>query len=384
MAPVSDPAGESLSVDVRMDQWYKEKQPEVNRQFEEIERDLLAKLGQKVIDSLHQRPNDLQAIVRLVGGTNNSISDYKKLLEEGLRLEALDFETELLTVRLRHPDEPDPGQIVLERLQAVPNPPEFHTEYCSPLLMETLLWEGSKCLPDAHRTKIEYDFPARVEALLDFHAIAFHADVNVMKELYDDDGIRDKETKKEILGNHKAKMEGLMKAFAKEISVSWANLEQERRRDKGRGQYSSFHPVPEKFSGTDGRRNQEQQGNRGVHWASSSANHTADITKINSVTAQRGRGILKNPSAMNSEPYGGKSSRFYSPPSISERSDESSSIPSFFVDKIMGEDDIEYLDPAARYINRTLPPRVTNAPGPARSGGRVSGWRSNNTHTVRR
>jgi hypothetical protein len=106
MAPVSDPAGESLSVDVRMDQWYKEKQPEVNRQFEEKERDLLAKLGQKVIDSLHQRPNDLQAIVRLVGGTNNSISDYKKLLEEGLRLEALDFETELLTVRLRHPDEP--------------------------------------------------------------------------------------------------------------------------------------------------------------------------------------------------------------------------------------------------------------------------------------
>jgi hypothetical protein len=108
--------------------------------------------------------------------------------------------------------------------------------------METLLWEGTNELPNTHRKKLELDFPARVEALLEFHCIAFHSDVDVLKELYDEDVLGNKEKKREILGRHRAKMEALMASFAGDMTKQW-DEEKERLRLKATQNSAAKSPV---------------------------------------------------------------------------------------------------------------------------------------------
>jgi len=87
--------------------------------------------------------------------------------------------------------------------------------------MDALFWEGLDKLPNTHPKRMELDFPPRVEALLEFHCIAFHADIGVLKQMYDDDVFGDKDKRREILHTHQHNMEMLMATFAKDMNRSW-------------------------------------------------------------------------------------------------------------------------------------------------------------------
>jgi len=123
---------------------------------------------------------------------------------------------------------------VRERIKGTPD--TATAPYCSPVLVETLFWEGLDHLPNAHRKTMELDFPDRVDALLDFHCIAFHADINVLKELYDEDVLGNRGKKKEILDRHRTKMEAVMATFAADMKSRW---EEETERLRSRSARSS-------------------------------------------------------------------------------------------------------------------------------------------------
>ncbi|KAF8189779.1 hypothetical protein K438DRAFT_931035 [Mycena galopus ATCC 62051] len=196
-----------------------------------MQRDINAKLGQGVRELLGQTPYDHRALMNLYQEAEEEQAELQMLLREGFEAEAAQLKTSFMHAALNHPDElwfQDPTEEVRERIKSDPQTKSSES-YCSPVLVETLLWEGMEGLPNTHRRKLELDFPDRVEALLDFHCIAFHADVNVLKELYDDDVLSRKADKVEVLARHQAKMNRLMVSFAKDMNERWAEQTERMR-----------------------------------------------------------------------------------------------------------------------------------------------------------
>ncbi|KAJ7752466.1 hypothetical protein DFH07DRAFT_522045 [Mycena maculata] len=214
-------------IEERLRLWYMEKKPEFDLKLSDMKRDCNAALGQRIRDVLRQRPDDHQAVRALCRMAEAEEVALEQALKEGVEVEAQNLRAALLTSALDHLGEPDPTTEVRERIKDN----IATTAYCSPVLAETLFWEGMHHLPNTHRKRMELDFPDRVDALLDFHCIAFHADVNVLKELYDEDLLEDVGKKTEILARHRAKMEAVMVMFAEDMKSRWAE-ETERLRSK--------------------------------------------------------------------------------------------------------------------------------------------------------
>ncbi|KAF7350345.1 hypothetical protein MVEN_01339200 [Mycena venus] len=189
----------------RLRLWTREKKPEIEHEFKEMKRDIDAALGQRVRDILRQTPSDHYGNMNSFQAAEEA--EVARLLREGVEAEAARMKAVFMHAALNHPGEPDPTEEVRERIKS---DPQAENTYCSPILMETLLWEGQADLSNTHRKRLELDFPDRVEALLDFHCIAFHADVNVLKEFCDEDMNGKKRNRKEFLANHRGKMETLM------------------------------------------------------------------------------------------------------------------------------------------------------------------------------
>ncbi|KAJ7096642.1 hypothetical protein B0H15DRAFT_825873 [Mycena belliarum] len=208
----------------RLRLWNIEKKPEIEGRLKEMKRDSNALLGEKIKQALLHRPDDLYTVLKLCREAEEADADLESLVNESEEAEAERLLEVYRHAALTHPGEPDPSAIIRDRLKGSP---DAGSSYCSPVLMDTLLREGSNRMPNTHRKRLELDFPTRVEALLDFHCIAFHADINVMKELYDEDV--DKDKRQDILDKHRSKMEELMVRFSKEIGDSWAE-EKERLR----------------------------------------------------------------------------------------------------------------------------------------------------------
>ncbi|KAK7046576.1 hypothetical protein R3P38DRAFT_2874559 [Favolaschia claudopus] len=170
--------------------WRKEKQHEIELQFKEVTRDINADLGRRVRDILLQTTYDFGAVARLCQEAEKQEAEIAGMLSEGIEAETARLRTGFMNAALDHPDT---ARSILQ-----------------PVLMQTLLFEGMDALPNTHRKRIELDFPDRVEGLLDFHCIAFHADVNVMKKLYDEDTYRSKAETQKVLAQHRTEMETLM------------------------------------------------------------------------------------------------------------------------------------------------------------------------------
>jgi hypothetical protein len=192
----------------------------------------------------------------------------------------------------------DPTEEVRERIKSNP---QTEAPYCSPILVETLLWEGTNELPNTHRKKLELDFPARVEALLEFHCIAFHSDVDVLKELYDEDVLGNKEKKREILGRHRAKMEALMASFAGDMTKQW---DEEKERLRLRATQSSVAESPVWWGANDWMINQLPAPDSRVDGGRRRAHMTDSPTILRAAAERRPkaaqslplRGILKKTS----------------------------------------------------------------------------------------
>ncbi|KAJ7336188.1 hypothetical protein DFH08DRAFT_965085 [Mycena albidolilacea] len=203
----------------RLRLWRKEKEPEIQLKFKDIQRDINAELGQRVRELLRRRPYDYNhAIMSLYQAAEEKEKELESFLKEGLKAEEARLKEAFIFAAFNHPHEPDPTKEVRERIEKDPG---TESPYCSPVLVETLLWEGMDGLPNTHRKRLELDFPARVEALLEFHCVAFHADISVLKELYDEDVLGTKEKKQEALARHRAKMEALMVTMAEEMKERW-------------------------------------------------------------------------------------------------------------------------------------------------------------------
>ncbi|KAJ6493004.1 hypothetical protein C8R45DRAFT_1095527 [Mycena sanguinolenta] len=206
----------------RLRLWRKEKTPEIELKFKDMQRDINADLGERVREILRGPTYNHSAIPGLCTAAEGEEKELSRLLHEGVEAEAARLKTSFMHAALNHPDASvrDPTQEVRDRISG---DPQAENRYCSPVLMETLLWEGMDGLPNTHRHRLELDFPDRVEALLDFHCIAFHADVNVLKELYDEDVFSKKAKQHAVLARHQAKMHALMVTFAREMNERWAH-----------------------------------------------------------------------------------------------------------------------------------------------------------------
>ncbi|KAF7350357.1 hypothetical protein MVEN_01340400 [Mycena venus] len=284
----------------RLRLWTKEKKPEIEQKFKEMKRDINAELGQRVRDILRRTPYDHYAIMNACQAAQEEEAEVARLLSEGVEAETVRMKTVFMHAALNHPGESDPTEEVRERIKS---DPQAENAYCSPILVETLLWEGQADLPNTHRRRLELDFPDRVEALLEFHCIAFHADVNILKELYDDD-MNGKENRKEVLANHRAKMEALMASYAEEMSEGWAK-EKERLHSAAAAQSPLAQP-PARWETNDWMTSQPSPpNNAAAAGAQRRAHMTNPPTILGAAAEQRRktaqsmplRGILKNASA---------------------------------------------------------------------------------------
>ncbi|KAJ7152654.1 hypothetical protein C8R43DRAFT_1003195 [Mycena crocata] len=213
----------------RMRLWHMEKKPDIALKLNDIKRDKNAELGRQVREICRQRPNDYQAVVNLCREAEEAEATLEKLLQEGIDAEAERVKTAFVNIVLNHPGESDPTEELRHRIRGSPDSAASSLSYCSPVLMETLFWEGMDQLPNAHRKRMELDFPHRVEALLDFHCIAFHADIEVLKELYNEDIVENKDKRKEVLKRHGEKMEHLMATSAEKMRKDWADAKERLR-----------------------------------------------------------------------------------------------------------------------------------------------------------
>ncbi|KAK7019115.1 hypothetical protein R3P38DRAFT_1290586 [Favolaschia claudopus] len=215
--------------------WRKEKQHEIELKSRELTRDINADLGQRVRDILLHTPYDFGAVARLCQEAEKQEAEIAGMLSEGIEAETARLRTGFMNAALDHPGEPDPTEEIRARIKRDPHLQTQPEVYCSPVLMQTLLFEGMDALPNTHRKRIELDFPDRVEGLLDFHCIAFHADVNVMKKLYDEDTCRSKAETQKVLAQHRTEMERLMVNLSREMHQRWVEQKQRLRMSNVQG-----------------------------------------------------------------------------------------------------------------------------------------------------
>ncbi|KAJ7028004.1 hypothetical protein C8F04DRAFT_1120728 [Mycena alexandri] len=210
----------------RLRLWRMEQEPQITLKFKEMQRDINARFGRKIRESLSQAPHDHQTVLQLWQEAEEEETQAGTLLHEGVEAQAAIVKADYLHAALSHPGEADPEAEIRQRIMDSSAP---GNTYCSPVLMNTLFWAGMNELPNTHRKRLELDFPERVDALLDFHCIAFHADIDVMKELYDD-GVPS-EKRKEVLAAHQVKMQLQMVDLAEKMHISWVE-EKDRQRQR--------------------------------------------------------------------------------------------------------------------------------------------------------
>ncbi|KAF7349346.1 hypothetical protein MSAN_01724200 [Mycena sanguinolenta] len=359
----------------RLRLWRKEKTPEIELKFKDMQRDINADLGARVREILHRPTYDHSVVLNLCKSAEEEEKELSRLLHEGVEAEAARLKTSFMHAALNHPDASirDPTQEVRDRISG---DPQAENRYCSPVLVETLLWEGMDELPNTHRQRLELDFPDRVEALLDFHCIAFHADVNVLKEFYDEDVLRKKENKHAVLARHQAKMHALMVTFAREMNERWA--EQKGRLQMKAAQGPPTEPPVQREAndgmiGIIGRlpppQNPVACGRRRAHITDDPPTILEAVNQSKPAQALPPRGILKNASsgarasvAKNSGTGPFNESRTVAIESLTfDDGDESDTdFPdSFFLDKIItGESAEEELKGSGQYLR----PEVADFP----------------------
>ncbi|KAJ6590712.1 hypothetical protein DFH09DRAFT_1140102 [Mycena vulgaris] len=333
----------------RLRLWKIEKRTEIELKVKEMRRDRNAQLGQKIRDVLRQRPDDHHAVVKLCRVAEEEEAALESILNEGVQAEAERLSELYMHAALSHQGEPNPSEQIRERLSGIPDstPP-----YCSPVLMETLLWEGIEYMPNTHRRKLELDFPARVEALLDFHCIAFHADVSVLKELYDEDVLDNKEKRREILNRHRTKMEGVMAEFAEDMKQSWAG---ERDRMRSKPVHSPPSGFPLSQGDIDWMMSASVPTKRRAHMTDPPTILPAAEQNPKAALALPTRGILKKVPAGSSDVRSTNPAWFNWDSETAVESttfDEEGEYPgSFFRDDlIVGNDEPEYLETGTRYL----------------------------------
>ncbi|KAJ7604240.1 hypothetical protein FB45DRAFT_62312 [Roridomyces roridus] len=224
----------SYAVDERMRLWRKEHQLKLASDLADMRLKHDAELGCKIRELVNHSPRDWQTgvLVLVNAAQQETLTDEMKLNDAfGLKEEA--FRLTLLKAAAGQTvavGEMDPATEVRERIKSDDSSGE---SYCSPLLVKSLFWEGLDDIPNEHRKVIELQFPERVETLLDFHRVAFHADVAVFKELLDEDLRHDHAKRQQVLSAHKARMEALMKMYAEDFKNRWKK-EKERWRTHSR------------------------------------------------------------------------------------------------------------------------------------------------------
>ncbi|KAJ7637258.1 hypothetical protein DFH06DRAFT_653011 [Mycena polygramma] len=341
--------------------WDMEKKPELDRKFEDLKRDNNADLGQRVRNILRETPHDHLAVLRLCAEAEDTENRLASMLYEGVEAEGQRLTSDFVQIVLNHPGERDPNDQIREGIAREPT----EAPYCSPVLMESLFWEGTEELPNTHRKRVELDFPARVEALLDFHCVAFHADVDVMKKLYDEDLLSDKTKTQEVLSYHRTQMETLMDTFAGEMKKCWT---EENQRIRSRASQS---PLSQSPAGHFPPSNSEAGGGR------RRSVHMADSPTVLEPAGQRPRpahsiplrGILKKP--VRGVPNQSPVSPFQETVAVDSLTfeDEIDEAGPFFLDEMIVEEAVRDLEPKTRHLG----PEIT-ATGNSRS--RPAGTRS--------
>ncbi|KAJ7053292.1 hypothetical protein C8F01DRAFT_1166967 [Mycena amicta] len=217
--------------------WRIEKGPDVKKDYDDMKRDQNARLGQAVRTiMLRQHPpqvthdhrrefrgQQLHDIRKLCEAAEREEQNLGDILHEGVEAQAANVKSVYVSAGLEHPGELDPTAHVREQLAK----PVGQQAYCSPVLHKALFWENIDKLPERPEmcARLEVDFTARVDALLEFHHIAFNADVAVMTQLYDDALAGDRAKRRELLRLHQEKMETLAVEFSDQMT---ANIAQDR------------------------------------------------------------------------------------------------------------------------------------------------------------
>ncbi|KAJ7135887.1 hypothetical protein C8R44DRAFT_769238 [Mycena epipterygia] len=356
----------------RLRLWNMEQKPEVALLFKDMMRDRNAELGQRARDIIRQRPSDLHKIAELCMAAEREEVELQQYLHEHVDVQAGRLVETRTRVVLSHPNEVGPSQEVRERIQSMSDPAA--QRYCSPVLVETLFWEGTDYMPNAHRKKMELDFPTRVDALLDFHSIAFHADINVLKQLYDEDVLHNKEKRNEILQMHRSKMEALMTTLAKDMTQVWAEEEERLRSAQRLSANLSGWTANDWIIGDAPPTNRGVGGSRKrAHMTDSPTILGAAERKPKTAPAPPLRSILKNTSssaprvrATGSVSFNRHSDTEPDSPALDEGFDEGG-IPGFFLGEMMGAGDMEEeLEASATYrgpeiVLASRSPRYTSA-----------------------
>ncbi|KAF7289846.1 hypothetical protein MIND_01359000 [Mycena indigotica] len=218
-------AEEALQERLRL--WRTEKGPDVTTQYQDMQLQNDARLGRFVRGILLRKPTDgeqprdfrakqLHEIKKACQDAEREDDKLKNVLHEGVEVGAARIKDLYVSVALEHPDELDPINHVNEQLRKPIGP----VAYCSPVLRTLLFAENFDKVPASKISQaIELDLPDRVDSLLEFHHIAFHADVAVMAQLYDPILATDKLKRRELLKLHQAKMEKLSVEFSDNITA---------------------------------------------------------------------------------------------------------------------------------------------------------------------
>ncbi|KAJ7151232.1 hypothetical protein C8R46DRAFT_1123633 [Mycena filopes] len=221
----SNPAEERLRL------WRMEKEPEIMRIYKEMKHNHNAELGKKIrAATLSQAYGWQETVLSLCQEAEQKELELQTDIHQDVEEAARRVKTDYEDTRLRHPGEGDPAAEIRERIMDSTSPERV---YCSPVLFESIFWEGMNELPNTHRKRLELDFFPRVNALLDFHCIAFHADVDVLKGMYDDD--LPKEKRRQMLDEHQLKMKALMKDSAEKMEARWAEQKERLRQEQAAG-----------------------------------------------------------------------------------------------------------------------------------------------------
>lgn len=91
----------------RLRLWRKEKEPEIQLKFKDIQRDINAELGQGVRELLRRRPYDYNhAIMSLYQAAEEKEKELESFLKEGLKAEEARLKEAFIFATFNHPHEP--------------------------------------------------------------------------------------------------------------------------------------------------------------------------------------------------------------------------------------------------------------------------------------
>ncbi|KAF7324009.1 hypothetical protein MKEN_00622900 [Mycena kentingensis (nom. inval.)] len=221
-------------IDERLRLWRIQKGPEVHNTYTQMKQEQDAKRWQRVCAIMARalpaaadehrlaRAQQLHDIKKVIRGAEKEDRALEDTLHEGVEAQAAHLKSMYAIAGLEHPGEQDPTAHVREQIAK----PEGQPTYCSPVLHTALFLENN-----VDPAAVEADLPARTEALLDFHCVAFHADVGVMMQLLgqrQEAGTRTSRAEaQEVLKQHRDSMERLSVEYTDRVMTEWLGLEGE-------------------------------------------------------------------------------------------------------------------------------------------------------------